>query len=114
MSDRIMLHENSFRFKYATMEQIQFVWAEVSRGQTTIREIARKRNYHQEFVLNVLHFLKKCGYVEHDPCKTGWKVIIPFVTVEVDREEKDSKPVPVHRRPLRAAGRVAKSSMVKA
>lgn len=115
MSKRIELQNKSFRFKYATLDQIQFVWAEVSKGQTTIRKICQKANWHHEFVLNILHFLEKCGYVEHTFGKTGWKVILPLVTVErkVDCEAQSVKPVPASGCSLRAPAGSERYSVVK-
>jgi DNA-binding MarR family transcriptional regulator len=69
---------------YATLEQVQAVWMAVSLdGRRTIRDIVAITGVKLQKTNQILKFLEGCGYIEHQPGRTGRKAIIPLVHGEM-------------------------------
>ncbi len=63
---------------YATIEQIQDVWAAISKEpMATINELVQTTQITRQKVFHILRWLQACGYVEHNHGYRCRKVIIP-------------------------------------
>lgn len=66
---------------YASLDQIQSVWAAVSEEpRITIRQLSQQTGISRTKVNQILHFLEAAHYIEHQYKRSGRHVLVPFVS----------------------------------
>jgi hypothetical protein len=81
-NNRILILENHKGINhYATLDQIQAIWAAVSaKPNMPIMDLSKETGVNVTKVKFILTFLEQAGYIAHSFGKTGRQVNIPLVT----------------------------------